>query len=207
MGFKINYYPQVIALVAVLTISINANANIPQHDVIGDIIQQNVPTLEIQEPPLEIKNVIGDIIQQNVPTLEIQEPPLEIKPVYQKELYCLAEAVYFESKNESLKGQKAVAHVIVNRSKSHKFPSTICRVINQKNHSTCQFSYKCEGKSLVPKNKEDYELAMDVAQDTLDGEEDITKGALYFHNNTVKPVWAKASRLTMIIGNHKFYRG
>jgi len=188
MGFKVNYYPEVIALVAVLTISINANANIPQHDVIGDIIEQNNYTAP-------------------VPTLQIQEPPLEIKPVDQKELYCLAEAVYFESKNESLKGQKAVAHVIVNRSKSYKFPSTICRVINQKNHFTCQFSYKCEGKSLVPKNKEDYELAMDVAQDTLDGEEDITKGALYFHNNTVEPVWAKASRLTMIIGNHKFYRG
>jgi spore germination cell wall hydrolase CwlJ-like protein len=188
MGFKINYYPQVIALVAVLTISINANANIPQHDVIGDIIKQNNYTAP-------------------VPTLQIQEPPLEIKPVDQKELYCLAEAVYFESKNESLKGQKAVAHVIVNRSKSYKFPSTICRVINQKNHSTCQFSYKCEGKALVPKNKNDFAIAVKVAEDILEGERDNTNGALFFHNNTVRPLWAKAYKMTTIIGNHKFYRG
>jgi spore germination cell wall hydrolase CwlJ-like protein len=188
MGFKTNFHPEVIALLVTLTISINANANIPQRDVIGDILEQSA-------------------YKAPTPTITLPEPLPETKAVDQKELRCLAEAIYFESKNESLKGQMAVAHVIVNRTKDPKFPSTICRVVNQKNNSTCQFSYKCEGKSLVPKNKEDYELAMDIAQDTLDGAKDITKGALYFHNNTVKPTWAKASKLTMVIGNHKFYRG
>ena len=48
---------------------------------------------------------------------------------------------------------------------------------------------------------------MKVAKDILEGERDNTNGALFFHNNTVRPLWAKTSKMTTIIGNHKFYRG
>jgi spore germination cell wall hydrolase CwlJ-like protein len=83
----------------------------------------------------------------------------------------------------------------------------VCGVVNQKHKRTCQFSYKCDGKPDVPKNKEDYETAKEIAENVLDGEKDTTAGALFFHNNTVRPAWAKPSRLTAVIGNHKFYRG
>jgi len=141
--------------------------------------------------------------QLNIPTLK--EP--SIPGIHHNELRCLAEAVYFESKNESLRGQRAVAHVIVNRTKSSKFPKTICRVVNQKYKSTCQFSYKCDGAPDIPKNNNDFATAVKVAKDILEGEGDNTNGALFFHNNTVRPLWSKPSKLTAVIGNHKFYRG
>lgn len=130
-----------------------------------------------------------------------------IQPSYSSnELYCLAEAIYFESKHESKRGQEAVGHVVVNRSRSKKFPQTICGVINQKYKTTCQFSYKCDGRSDVPKNRTEFNSAMRIAEIILAGKRDTTFGAVYFHNMTVRPIWAKASKLTITIGKHKFYR-
>lgn len=42
---------------------------------------------------------------------------------------CLASAVYFESKGESLTGQLAVARVVMARAKSGRFPTTLCGVV------------------------------------------------------------------------------
>jgi len=195
MGFKTNFHPEVLVLLGtlfIMTVSMNnsANANIPSPESLT--LNQEFPSIPL--PQLNIPNVE-----------ELKKPKLP--EVDNKELDCLAEAVYFESKNQSLRGQRAVAHVIVNRTKSYRFPETICKVVNQKYKSTCQFSYKCDGSTDVPRNKAEFEIAVSIAKDVLDGAKDITKGALYFHNNTVKPTWAKVSKLTMVIGNHKFYRG
>ena len=198
MGFKINYHSEIVIFLStmfILTVpmQLQANANIPEQTIPIDAIGQ---ILEEQQS--------NEFLSAPLPQLNI--PQESIPLINTKELHCLTEAIYFESKNESLKGQKAVAHVIVNRTKNSKFPTTVCKVINEKHNSTCQFSYKCEGKKPL-KNKEDLEVAADVARSVLEGENDITQGALYFHNNTVKPAWAKASKLTMVIGNHRFYRG
>ncbi|MGB0426409.1 MAG: cell wall hydrolase, partial [Paracoccaceae bacterium] len=48
-----------------------------------------------------------------------------------KEWACLTEALYFEARGETVKGQFAVAEVILNRVSSPSFPDTICGVINQ----------------------------------------------------------------------------
>src|SRR3546814_7995264 len=58
------------------------------------------------------------------------------------ELRCLAGAVYFESRGESLAGQLAVAHVIINRAESGRFPSSYCGVVHQRS----QFSFVRGGK-------------------------------------------------------------
>jgi spore germination cell wall hydrolase CwlJ-like protein len=42
------------------------------------------------------------------------------------EINCLAGAIYFEARNEPLDGQLAVGRVIVNRSKSGRFPASYC---------------------------------------------------------------------------------
>ncbi len=44
---------------------------------------------------------------------------------------CLATAVYFESRGESLEGQLAVAHVVMNRAASGRYPSDWCGVVKQ----------------------------------------------------------------------------
>src|SRR3546814_16138479 len=50
--------------------------------------------------------------------VQAQVVPAELDP----ELKCLAGAVYFESKGETLAGQLAVARVVINRSQSGDFP-------------------------------------------------------------------------------------
>jgi len=194
MGFKVKYHNEAAAFLCVMIIATSLQAQAR--------VNVELPTTIVQEETrVPLPNINDNIVQK--PKQEVPEDKSVVNP---KELNCMAEAVYYESKNESIKGQKAVGHVILNRTKDPKFPKTICKVVNQKNDSTCQFSYKCEGKG-PPKNKEDFAVAKEIAADVLEGERDITHGALYFHNLTVKPLWAKASKLTMVIGNHKFYRG
>ena len=68
-----------------------------------------------------------------------------------KEWACLTEALYFEARGETVKGQFAVAEVILNRVSSPSFPDTICGVINQGTGRkfACQFTYTCDGRAEV----------------------------------------------------------
>jgi hypothetical protein len=54
-----------------------------------------------------------------------------------REQECLAGAIYFEAKSESLEGQLAVADVIINRARSGRFPASLCGVVFQRS----QFSF------------------------------------------------------------------
>ena len=47
------------------------------------------------------------------------------------DLACMAKAIHHEAANQSLKGQLALAQLIMNRVKSPLFPKTICAVVNQ----------------------------------------------------------------------------
>ncbi|HEV7383782.1 MAG TPA: cell wall hydrolase, partial [Phenylobacterium sp.] len=43
-----------------------------------------------------------------------------------RELDCLTQAVYFEARGETARGQAAVAQVVMNRVANRNFPKTIC---------------------------------------------------------------------------------
>jgi N-acetylmuramoyl-L-alanine amidase len=119
-----------------------------------------------------------------------------------RELECLAGAIYFESKSESLPGQLAVGHVIANRAQSGRFPSSYCGVVFQRS----QFSF-VRGRSLpyIPHTSQDWKDAVAIAK-IVDQElhpSPVGK-ALFFHARRVSPGW----RLTRVatLGNHVFYR-
>ena len=65
-----------------------------------------------------------------------------------KEQKCLANAIYFEARGETLRGQAAVAQVVLNRVRNPAYPETICGVVyqNQNLKNRCQFSFACDGK-------------------------------------------------------------
>lgn len=113
-----------------------------------------------------------------------------------QELNCLALNIHHEASGESKLGKIAVANVTINRTKSNKFPSTICAVVKQPR----QFSWvgvKHHSIKKIP--AETYQLAIDI----LDGKyKDVTRGALYFHNATVESF---NRRFTVKIGQHLFY--
>jgi N-acetylmuramoyl-L-alanine amidase len=115
---------------------------------------------------------------------------------------CLAGAIYFESKGEPLAGQLAVANVIINRTKSGRFPTDMCSVIKQRG----QFGFVRRG--LIPsidQGRAAWRTAIAVAKVALAAMWDSpAPKALYFNT----PDRVPAARLTRIasIGNHIFYR-
>jgi spore germination cell wall hydrolase CwlJ-like protein len=123
------------------------------------------------------------------------------------EFDCLARAVYFESRGEPIKGQAAVAEVVMNRTESGHFPRTICGVVNQSNSGGCQFSFVCDGLSDAVRDRNAWHVAEKVASAYIDGApRTLTDGATYFHTPAVRPSWARRFDMTARIGSHFFYR-
>ena len=123
--------------------------------------------------------------------------------------YCLAEALYFEARGETLRGQIAVAEVILNRVDSKRYPTTVCGVVQQGQHrkNACQFSYNCDGRSNRIGNKKVFNKLGQLAYVMMNGaERELTGDALYYHNNTVRPRWSRKMIKTARIGRHIFYR-
>ena len=132
------------------------------------------------------------------------------RPLTEQET-CLATAIYHEARGESIRGQFAVAEVILNRVESGKFPDAICGVVYQGAQSGriggCQFSFACDGNSEAMPNRRAAAVARRIAQVMSDGgHRALTKGALYFHTYAVNPGWASRFTQTTHIGAHLFYR-
>jgi spore germination cell wall hydrolase CwlJ-like protein len=122
---------------------------------------------------------------------------------------CLAEALYFEARGETVKGQFAVAEVIMNRVKSARFPATPCGVVKQGTgrRYQCQFTYTCDGYKDVIAEKKAYERVAKVARAVMDGTFGaLTGGATHYHTTAVRPKWARVYQKTARIGVHVFYR-
>lgn len=116
-----------------------------------------------------------------------------------EEVHCLAAAIYHEARGESLIGKKAVGHVVLNRVNHHKFPDSICGVVQQRTRQVCQFSWFCT-KHTTKLTAEVNNLAFKL----LDGKTvDPTNGALFFHTTMEKPFKRKK---IAVIGNHIFYK-
>ena len=119
-----------------------------------------------------------------------------------RELNCLAGAIYFESKSESLTGQLAVGRVIVARSKSGRFPNSYCGVVFQPS----QFSF-VRGAAMpgIAKTSRQWKNAVAIAQIAHSGAwRSPVEGALYFHAAYVNPSW-RMKRVGRI-ENHVFFR-
>lgn len=126
-------------------------------------------------------------------------PPLTLQAV-DKEFDCLVRNVYQEARGEPYKGKVAVALVTLNRTKSERFPSTICGVVYQKG----QFSWT-KNYAKVKVNVEQWQAAKDAAFAAYMGVETLGMfKATHFHNNQVNPRWKL--RKVATIGNHHFYR-
>ena len=118
------------------------------------------------------------------------------------QLRCLASAIYFEARGETLEGQLAVGRVIVNRSQSGRFPASYCGVVTQPS----QFSFLRAGH--IPSVREsslDWREAVAIARIADAGSwASPAKGALYFHAARVAPGW-RLQRIARV-DNHVFYR-
>lgn len=122
---------------------------------------------------------------------------------------CLSEALYFEARGESVKGQFGVAEVILNRVESASYPDTVCGVINQGTGRKfqCQFTYTCDGMKEVINEPRAFTRVGKIARLMLDGSpRNLTAGATHYHTKAVRPRWSRTFPRTATIGVHHFYR-
>ncbi|MEM9436479.1 MAG: cell wall hydrolase [Pseudomonadota bacterium] len=147
----------------------------------------------------------------DAPEVEFSKAWLSTQPFVQggTEWRCLSEALYFEARGETVKGQFAVAEVILNRVDSRKYPNTICAVINQGTGKRyqCQFTYTCDGHAEIIAEPRAWEMVGKVARLAMAGAAgNLTDGAQYYHTQSVRPRWSRVFTHTTTIGYHRFYR-
>jgi spore germination cell wall hydrolase CwlJ-like protein len=127
-----------------------------------------------------------------------------------KQEKCLADAVYFEARGEAVRGQIAVAQVVMNRVFSGFYPNTVCGVVyqNSHHHLACQFTFACDGIRDVVNEPDMWERAKKIAKETLDGRlwlPEVGKST-HYHAYWVHPSWVHEMKKMYKFGVHTFYR-
>jgi len=116
---------------------------------------------------------------------------------------CLAKAVYFEARGESLEGQLAVAQVVLNRAASGIYPPTICGVVTQ----PAQFSFVHGGVMPEPDtSSEIWHKALAIADIAMKHlAPSLASNVLWYHATYVAPAWGRQHLRVAQIGLHIFY--
>jgi len=139
--------------------------------------------------------------------------------------HWLALAMYYESRDEPLRGRLAVANVVLNRVDDARWPSTVREVVSdgRERGALCDFSFICDG---FPENPwahdtrfwgkwisiriEAYAI---YALYTLGMRADNTFGAVYYKRADVHSPWfsreLRAGRMEKVPGDfgaHEFFR-
>jgi spore germination cell wall hydrolase CwlJ-like protein len=123
---------------------------------------------------------------------------------------CLAEAVYFEARGEAVRGQIAVAQVVMNRVFSGFYPNNVCGVVyqNKYHHMACQFTFACDNVADVVREPDMWDRAKKIAKAMLDGElwlPEVDKST-HYHAYWVHPSWVAEMKKMYKFGVHTFYR-
>jgi hypothetical protein len=123
---------------------------------------------------------------------------------------CLAEAVYFEARGEAVRGQIAVAQVVLNRAFSGFYPTTVCGVVyqNKHRHLACQFTFACDNVADVIREPDMWDRAKKIAKAMLDGQlwlPEVGKST-HYHAYWVHPSWVSEMKKMYKFGVHTFYR-
>ncbi|NUT00778.1 MAG: cell wall hydrolase [Sphingomonas sp.] len=117
---------------------------------------------------------------------------------------CLATAVYFEARGETVEGQLAVARVVMNRAASGRYPTSWCATVKQ----PAQFSFVRNGQfPSIDANCDAWRKAQGIARLAVSNAiPSLSSDVLWYHANYVAPSWGR--RLTRVsqIGAHIFYR-
>jgi spore germination cell wall hydrolase CwlJ-like protein len=123
---------------------------------------------------------------------------------------CLAEAIYFEARGEAVRGQIAVAQVVMNRTFSGFYPTTVCGVVyqNKYHHMACQFTFACDNVADVVREPDMWDRAKKIAKAMLDGQlwlPEVAKST-HYHAYWVHPSWVAEMKKMYKFGVHTFYR-
>jgi spore germination cell wall hydrolase CwlJ-like protein len=188
------------------------------HPPVGE---EEIPT-EVYKGPDALKPALVEPPMPASRPAELAKPVEPLKPKTPAEILglnakqraraerCLAEAVYFEARNEPVRGQIAVAQVVMNRVFSPYYPGEVCAVVyqNAHRHLSCQFTFACDGIPERVSERGPWQRAQRIAKQTLDGKiwrPEVAK-ATHYHADYVKPKWIRDMRTLVKHGRHIFYR-
>jgi N-acetylmuramoyl-L-alanine amidase len=209
---------QRVAAVAAISLSLAGAAGVSTPGLAADV---NRAPMMVQPAATQINNPLTPFAVPAAPAVQrAVEPTAQPQPadadkftsladavaaqdqdISDDTLRCLATAVYFEAKSEPMAGQLAVAQVIINRTKSGRFPANVCGVVKQRG----QFSFVRAGTlPSLSAGLTQYRTALKIAKVALAKAWDGPAAtALYFNGRHGvafgRPVVAS-------IGNHVFYR-
>lgn len=190
------------------------NLMAPQH-----IAFVNEPKVEKVEP--KKPQTLNERIKEAKSEIKLDEGFLVNLRKIDKNLFCAAQAAFFEAGNQSFFGKLAVAEVIMNRTENESYPDSVCGVVNERNKVkttgkvVCQFSWACAGKNKIPLTKEDGTMNLPVLKQWHDSvvaaiivvEKNIrgvVPGATnFFAHNIVNPGWG-GLRVIKVIDDHTF---
>ena len=181
-----------------------------------------VPMPDLTPKPVREASLLAEPSPDEYPKsvsvrLPIPKPPpspaqrLELQGKdYDRAEKCLAQAVYFEARNEAARGQQAVAQVVLNRVFSPHYPKDICSVVyqNAHRHLACQFTFACDGKPERVNERGAWARANRIAQQTLNAWvwlPEVNK-ATHYHATYVRPNWIRDMKVMARYGLHIFYR-
>jgi spore germination cell wall hydrolase CwlJ-like protein len=121
-----------------------------------------------------------------------------------QESNCLATAVYFEARGESVDGQLAVARVVMNRAASGRYPPSWCATVKQ----PAQFSFVRHGQfPAVDYASDAWRKAEAVARlAAANAVPSVSTDVLWYHADYVAPSWRRNLVEVQKIGAHIFYR-
>ena len=129
-------------------------------------------------------------------------------PRFLSALQCLTQAVYYEAGSEPEAGQRAVAQVVLNRTRHPAFPNSVCGVVYQGSElpTGCQFTFTCDGSLLRPPFSVAWDRARKVALAAMSGWVEQPVGlSTHYHATYVVPYWAAALDKVTLVGSHIFY--
>lgn len=137
--------------------------------------------------------------------ISMHSSPIDLSKASKSEMFCLSKAIYHESRGEPIDGQIAVAHVILNRTKSERYPNSVCKVIYQKKQFSDIHDVRPDYES------KEWAKAVEVAvYSTVGIVDDPTKGSMYYYNpkkvDKKKQSWIKRLIVVMKINNHTFLK-
>ena len=192
-----------------IALTVPGLAQVAAEPVPGDVIYESLPVVGATVPAIgdvdptaeAIETAIESVAIPRAASLSAMVAGMDHQEPEDEQLRCLATGVYFESKGESLDGQLAVAHVIINRANSGRFAASHCGVLTQRG----QFSFVRGGVIPRATHQGQWRTAVAIARIALaDDWANPVPGAMFFHATRVSPGWnrPRVARL----GNHVFYR-
>jgi spore germination cell wall hydrolase CwlJ-like protein len=187
---------------------------------VAKLVVESAPNVLAYAPDQEIASPFAAVLGNDEPVNLIPKlseddhswaaQPLPISVFNDQEQNCLTAGIYFEARGEPVRGQAAVAQVILNRVKNPTYPNSICGVVyqNKEWRNRCQFSFACDRIKDRVRDKKQWEVASYVARETTHGRIWLSEvgSSTHYHATYVRPKWARTMHKMGRIGLHVFYR-